>query len=81
MKYLYVKSATAIKAFYPNIIHATCLAHIFHRQAEDVKASSPKVDKVVSNTKKVFVKPPSRRELFRSHAPSIPVLPQSIMTR
>lgn len=76
-----VKAGKAIKAFYSRMVHVTCLAHAFHRVAEEIRANFPEVDNLVSNTKKVFVKAPSRRELFKSQAPDIPLPPQPIITR
>lgn len=76
-----VKAAKAIKAFYSKMIHVTCLAHAFHRVAEEVRANFPEIDKLVSHTKKVFVKAPTRRQLFKSQAPDIPLPPEPIITR
>lgn len=76
-----VKAVKAIKAFYSKMIHVTCLAHAFHRVAEEVRANFPEIDKLVSHTKKVFVKAPTRKQLFKSQAPNIPLPPEPIITR
>jgi hypothetical protein len=37
-----LKAANALKVFYPNLIHFTCLTHGLQRAAEEVKSSPPK---------------------------------------
>jgi hypothetical protein len=51
-----LKAATALKVFYPNLIHFTCLVHGLQCVAEEVRAKFPKVNKLISMTKKVFLK-------------------------
>ncbi|KAJ8874336.1 hypothetical protein PR048_025182 [Dryococelus australis] len=53
-----LKTATALHVFYPNIIHFTCLAHGHRYIAKEVRSSYPQVNKIVSYTKKVFLKAP-----------------------
>jgi hypothetical protein len=36
-----LKAATALKVFYSNLIHFTCLVHGLQRLAEEVRAKSP----------------------------------------
>ncbi|KAJ8877291.1 hypothetical protein PR048_021745 [Dryococelus australis] len=63
-----LKAATALCVFYPKIIHSICLAHGLGRITE-VGGSYPQVNKIVSCTKKVFLKAPyvlHYRELLRN---------------
>jgi len=70
-----VKAGGAIKAFYDKMIHVTCLAHALHRVAEEVRRLFPSVDKLISSIKKVFLKCPSRIEIFRKVLSSINLPP------
>lgn len=76
-----VKAGKAIQAFYPKMVHITCIAHGMHRVAEEVRATFSQVDSLVSQTKKIFVKAPSRKQLFKSTAPSVPLPPEPVITR
>lgn len=76
-----IKSGTTLKGIFPNLIHLTCLAHGLHRIAETIRSCYPLVDKLVSSVKKIFVKAPSRVQIFRTIAPDTPLPPQPILTR
>ena len=76
-----VKAGKAIQAFYPKMVHITCIAHGMHRVAEEVRATFSRVDSLVSQTKKIFVKGPSRKQLFKSTTPSVPLPPEPVITR
>ncbi|KAE9538630.1 hypothetical protein AGLY_005729 [Aphis glycines] len=76
-----VKAAKSIQAFYSKMVHITCLAHGLHRVCEKIRAEFPKVDKLILNMKKVFLKAPARVELFRREAPETPLPPSPIITR
>lgn len=76
-----VKAAKALQVFYPKLLHVTCLAHALHRVCEKITESNPKIDGLIANVKKVFLKAPSRAALFRDCAPDIPFPPQPIITR
>jgi len=49
-----VKSGNATKIFYPKVIHVTCIVHGLHGIAEKIRGHYSKVDKVISNVKKIF---------------------------
>jgi hypothetical protein len=49
-----LKAATALKVFYPNLIHFTCLAHGLQGVAEEVRAKFPQVNKLISMKKRCF---------------------------
>jgi hypothetical protein len=76
-----VKAAKAIQIFYPKITHVTCLAHGFHRVCEQIRNIFPKVDCLISNIKKVFLKAPSRIEIFKNLEPELDLPPEPIITR
>jgi hypothetical protein len=42
-----LKAATALKLFYPNLVHFTCLAHGLQSVAEEVRSQLPKVNKLI----------------------------------
>lgn len=73
------KAGDTIKVLYPKIIHVTCLAHGLHRIAEEVRVNYPKVDKLVSSVKQIFLKAPSRTVLFKTVNPEIPLPPEPII--
>ena len=75
------KAAKALKTLFPKMTHITRLAHALHRIAEEIRRIFPEVDKLISNCKKVFLKSPSRCEVFREHAPMLALPPRPIITR
>jgi hypothetical protein len=50
------KDATALKVFYPNLIHFTCIAHGLQRVVKKVRVKFPQVNKSILMTKKMFQK-------------------------
>ncbi|KAL4107246.1 hypothetical protein QTP88_017630 [Uroleucon formosanum] len=78
---LWPSAANAIKPFYSKMIHITCLAHGLHRTSEKIRSLFPKVDELIANMKKVFLKATSRVELFKKKSPDVPLPPSPIITR
>ncbi|XP_050061427.1 uncharacterized protein LOC126551598 [Aphis gossypii] len=76
-----VKAGKALNAFFPKMIHITCLAHAFHRIAETIRSKFIKVDELISTVKKIFLKAPSRIETFKNMYPDLSLPPQPIVTR
>lgn len=76
-----VKTAEVLKVFYPNIIHVTCVAHMLNRVAEKVRDIHPKVNKLINNVKKSFLKAPSRVQVYKELLPGVPLPPEPIITR
>ena len=76
-----VKAGKAVQAFYPKMVHITCLAHGLHRVAEEIRANFSQVDSLVSEMKKIFIKAPSRKQLFKSTAPGVLLPPELVITR
>ncbi|KAF0760196.1 DUF659 domain-containing protein [Aphis craccivora] len=76
-----VKSGDVLKVLYPNLIHVTCLAHGLNRVAEKVRDMFPNVNKLVNNIKKIFLKAPSRVEVYREIMQNIPLPPEPVLTR
>lgn len=76
-----VKAARSLDIFYTNMIHLTCLAHGLHRIAEEIRKHFPKVDNLISNGKKFFLKASSRVLFFKTELPYIPLPPQPVITR
>jgi hypothetical protein len=63
------------------MVHITCLAHGLHRVAEEIRNMFPKVDKLISNVKKTFLKAPYRVQIFKNEAPEVMLPPEPIITR
>lgn len=76
-----LKAGRNLGVFYPNLLHVTCLAHALHRVAEAVRASSKNVNNLVSSVRKVFVKAPTRVELYKSMNPELKLPPEPVLTR
>lgn len=76
-----LKAGIGLKILYPKMVHLTCLAHALHRVIEEVRTCFPDVDRLVSNSKKVFAKAPSRIQKFKDKFPEIPLPPQPVSTR
>jgi hypothetical protein len=69
-----LKATTALKLFYQNLIHFTCVA-------EEVRSNFPDVNKLISSTEKVFVKAPQRVQCHRNQLPDVALLPEMVLTR
>ncbi|KAL4131275.1 hypothetical protein QTP88_008612 [Uroleucon formosanum] len=76
-----IKAANSLKALYSKMVHVNCLAHAHHRVAETIRGKFNNVDGLVSNVKRVFLKAPSRLEIFKTEAFGISLPPVPIMTR
>jgi hypothetical protein len=75
------KAGNVLNAFFPKLIHVTCLAHGFHRVAETIRSSYPDVDQLISTVKKIFLKAPSRVLKFKELYPDLNLPPEPILTR
>jgi hypothetical protein len=76
-----IKTGEALKVFYPNITHVTCLAHMLNRIAEKVREIHPNVNTLINNIKKSFLKLPSRVQMYREELPGVPLPPEPVITR
>jgi len=75
------KATVALKILYPKLICVTCVAHALHLVAEEVRSLYPSVDKVISETKKIFNKSPARVLKYKEMFPELPLPPKPIITR
>jgi hypothetical protein len=71
-KYM-LKAATEFKVFYPNFIHFTCLAHGLQHVAEEVRVKLFQVNKLISMTRKVFLKAPQQIQPYKRHLLDAPL--------
>lgn len=76
-----IKAGQALQTFYPNLLHITCLAHGFHRLAEEIRQEYGNVNQLISSTKKVFLKAPSRVQSYKDQLPNLALPPEPIITR
>ncbi|GBP24909.1 hypothetical protein EVAR_12573_1 [Eumeta japonica] len=76
-----IKAAKALQVFYPNLIHVTCFAHGVHRLAEEVRFTFGNVNKLISSTKKGFLKAPARIKAYKEKLPNLPLPPEPVITR
>jgi len=75
-----LKAGAGLKTLFPDLIHYTCMCHGLNRVAEKVRYTYPKVDKLISEVKKIFVKSLRRRSEF-AEACQIPLPPEPILIR
>jgi hypothetical protein len=75
------KAGRCIQTLYPKALHVTCLAHALHNVCEEVRAHFPKVDRLIAEMKKTFLKCPKRIAILNKKCPDIPNPPKPITTR
>ncbi|XP_077525696.1 uncharacterized protein LOC144137628 [Haemaphysalis longicornis] len=78
--YMY-KAAHLLKAFYPQMLHVTCLAHALHRVCEELRKHFTDVNELIGSAKAVFLKAPSRVRVFKEMLPDVPLPPEPVVTR
>jgi len=61
-----IKTGGALKIFYSNMIHITCVIHGLNRVAEKVRDIFPGINKLVNNGKKMFLKAPHRITAYKN---------------
>lgn len=76
-----VKSGKSVQVFYPKIFHVTCIVLGLHLISEKISANYCKVDKIISNVKKVFLKAPYRVAMLNDKVPNFPLPPSPILTK
>lgn len=76
-----VKAGKDLKVFYPSLVHVTCIAHAFHRICKKVRETFNDVNSLISCMKKIFLKAPSRRCIYKQSYPNLPFPPEPIVTR
>ena len=74
-----VNCAESLKLLYPKMRHVTCLSHLLHNCAENVRISFPAVDKLIASVKAATHKNRTRQQLFVDNGISLP--PQPVLTR
>lgn len=75
-----LKTGNALKVFYPNMVHTTCVAHGLNRVAEKIREVFQNVNKLISCGKKIFLKAPQRVALYRN-VMNCPLPPEAVLTR
>ena len=75
-----VKAGKCLKELYPNILHCLCLAHGLNSVAELVRYSFPKMDKLIGEIKKIFVKCARHRAKFAASC-QVPLPPEPVLTQ
>lgn len=61
--------------------HIRCVAHELHNICEYLMVSYKDVNRLISCSKKIFLKAPTRVDLFRKTCPSVPLPPEPVKTR
>lgn len=51
-----ISAMSSLQILYPKMLHLTCFAHGLHRVAEYIRTAFEDVNKLISNTKSVFLK-------------------------
>jgi len=76
-----VKAGNMLTAFFPKLVHLTCLVHGFHRVSETIRCNYSAVDQLIATIKKIFLKAPSRISKFKEMYPDLNLPPEPIITR
>jgi len=63
------------------IEYVTCIADGLHRVAEEIGKHFSKIDQLISNCKKIFLKKPSRIQIFKEIASIISLSSQPVVTK
>jgi len=79
--YNLVKAGKSLKIFYTNMIHVTFTAHACNRLAEEVRELFTKVNTLINNGKKIFLKASSRISIYKEEINDIPLPPVPVLTR
>ena len=74
-------AGNSLKVFYPHLIHVTCIIHGIHRISEEIRIYFANVNKLISTTKKVFLKAPLRTQANKENLPYVPLPPETVITR
>ena len=75
-----IKTGQALKTFYPNMIHVTCVAHGLNRVLEKVHEIFPEINKLVNNEEKILLKSPHRVEVYK-YIMECELPPEPVITR
>ncbi|KAL4107434.1 hypothetical protein QTP88_017776 [Uroleucon formosanum] len=76
-----VKAGSILTAFFPKLVHLTCLVHGFHRVSVTIRCNYSEVDQLIATIKKIFLKAPSRVSKFKEMYPDLNLPPEPIITR
>lgn len=72
-----MKFATCMLDIYPNIVHVTCISHLYHNCAEKIRSNYKDVDFLIASMKALVNKNETRKDLFAS----LGAIPTPIITR
>ena len=75
-----MKAGQALSGIFPAMTHFTCAVHALNRVAELARIEHPKVNALIAETKKVFIKSINRRKEFAASC-KIPLPPKPVLTR
>ena len=75
-----IKAGKGLLGIFPELIHLTCLAHALNRVAELARVTYPKINKLISEVKKIFVKSAQRKRDFQAYC-QVPLPPEPVITR
>ncbi|XP_055307944.1 uncharacterized protein LOC129572062 [Sitodiplosis mosellana] len=70
-----------LQILYSKMLHVTCLSHGLHRVAEFIRDKFSNVNQLISKTKAVFLKAPSRRMKFQQMNAGLALPPEPVITR
>jgi hypothetical protein len=70
-----------IQTLYPKALHVTCLAHALYNMCKEMRVHFPKIDRLIAEMKKTFLKCLKRISILNEKCPDIPNLPKPITTR
>ncbi len=75
-----IRAGKNLKSLFTSLIHVTCVAHGIHRIAEKVREIFPNVNKLISCSRKIFLKCPARISVYKEKM-NCPLPPDVVVTR
>ncbi|KAF7672855.1 hypothetical protein CDIK_4543, partial [Cucumispora dikerogammari] len=72
-----IKAVQSLKVFYENIMHITCISHLYHNSAMKIRNAFPDVDFLISSIKPLMIKNVEIQKLFRKFKQ----IPEPVVTR
>ena len=79
--YYMLRAGSDFHTFYLGLVHMTCMAHLAHHTCEKVREHFTDINALISSCKKIFLKSPHRRSLYKERYPDLAFPPEPILTR
>ncbi|KAF7684907.1 hypothetical protein CDIK_4344 [Cucumispora dikerogammari] len=72
-----IKAVQSLKVFYKNMLHITCISHLYHNCAMKIRNAFTDVDFLISSMKALVIKNVKKQKLFKEFKQ----IPKPVVTR